>query len=683
MAELTIRIQAKDEAQPAFDSVEEGAVALSNAVVESLQKVNETSDKILDTLEETGSRGGLFSSIFTGLPGLATAAVGQVVRVFSGIGGLIGGAFRGVVSIVSGVFDAVVSVVQTTVSTIVSAFAAIPGAIGAVFNRVTAVVTAATAFIVTKLGEQAASYESLRRGAEALAKSNGTSWGAILQAIRNGTRVTVSELEAMRLANNAVLLEVAKTPEEFEKLTDAAFRLGSAVGRTATEAFEDLALGIGRQSKLILDNLGIQVRVAEANERFAESLGKTVAELSDEERTLAFRRAAFEAIDQALGRLGDTTEGLAVRFGQFRAAFADTFTDLARVVGPALGVFSDAIVPLVQRLRELIEANREIVAGRIADWAREAVGFVEGLSVGFQNLIGNTAELRAEIGDRLAQVWEFLQRAAETALFGVFAAIAAVRSEVNIFRNALADLFAGQGLDLSGSALVAVFDVLADAAQVGSLKAKAFIVQNFSDAVLRVEDFILALANRIDAVLPPPEEPRRQRPTCSTSSRCCPDPRCWTDSSEPPMPHARSKAMPASESSTASTLCPLRTPPGLRIRCRRSRRLCPKQTTNSETASGTSRPSGRTSLRRHAARRRRLPRPSKPPSIASANSPRPSARRAPQRLSPSRRPAPRRCGRRRSWCKQPTRSSPGSSSKSSSRKRSGGILTRCERGWQT
>lgn len=499
MADLEIRIKARDEAQPAFDSVEEGAKGMESALIDHLERINETAEKLTETLEgvgeELGGGGGggggilaLAGRAFAGLPGLAATAVSGIVSAFSFVGRGIQAAFSTVASIAQTALSAVVSVVQGVVGSIVAAFQAIPGVIGRVFSQTTAIVTAATGFIVKELGTQAAQYEGLRRGAEALARANGTTWTQILAAVRRGTRGTVSELEALRLVNNAVLLGVAKTPEEFEKLTDAGFRLGAAVGRTATEAFEDLALGIGRQSKLILDNLGIQVRAEEANERFAASLGKTAAELDDEQRSLAFRAAAFQAIDAALEKLGDTTGGLSARFGQFRAAFADTFTDLARVVGPALVVFSDAIVPLVQRFRALVDANRDLIAGRLAEFAQGAVDSFAALAERVQVLYQNTAELRAEIVDRLAAGWDLLRAAGSAALEGLFVAIAAVRLEFGVFRDAIVGFLNGEGFDASGSVILAGFDVLGAGVELFAKRAYNALRTNFEAAFQFIAD---------------------------------------------------------------------------------------------------------------------------------------------------------------------------------------------------
>jgi predicted phage gp36 major capsid-like protein len=63
-------------------------------------------------------------------------------------------------------------------------------------------------------------------------------------------------------------------------------------------------LGIGRQSRLILDNLGIMVDAEETNKRDAASIRKTADELTDAEKKIAFTE---EALRQLEAKVGDTT----------------------------------------------------------------------------------------------------------------------------------------------------------------------------------------------------------------------------------------------------------------------------------------------------------------------------------------------------------------------------------------
>ena len=62
---------------------------------------------------------------------------------------------------------------------------------------------------------------------------------------------------------------------------------------------------------MILDNLGIIVKVGDANKRYASILGKTSNELTDAEKKMAFLNATIEAGEDLMGRLGKQTKSSA------------------------------------------------------------------------------------------------------------------------------------------------------------------------------------------------------------------------------------------------------------------------------------------------------------------------------------------------------------------------------------
>jgi chromosome segregation ATPase len=117
-----------------------------------------------------------------------------------------------------------------------------------------------------------------------LAKTAGTSSDEILSAISIASDGTVDKMTAMEAANKAMLLGVADTPAEFERLTDVAVKLGRAMGQDAAKSIDDFVVAGGRQSKQIADNLGLMVSAEVANKKYAAAIGKTVDELTDQEK---------------------------------------------------------------------------------------------------------------------------------------------------------------------------------------------------------------------------------------------------------------------------------------------------------------------------------------------------------------------------------------------------------------
>ncbi|MDO4713841.1 MAG: hypothetical protein Q4B28_04265 [bacterium] len=82
-------------------------------------------------------------------------------------------------------------------------------------------------------------------------------------------------------------LGVAKNTNDFTTLMDIARIKAKNMGITTTQAYNDIVTGLGRGSAMILDNLGITVNAAEANEEYAKAIGKTVNQLTDAEKKQA------------------------------------------------------------------------------------------------------------------------------------------------------------------------------------------------------------------------------------------------------------------------------------------------------------------------------------------------------------------------------------------------------------
>jgi hypothetical protein len=96
-------------------------------------------------------------------------------------------------------------------------------------------------------------------------------------------------------------------------LANTARVLGKAMGQDATKSLDDLITALGRSSPMILDNLGLTVKVGEANEAYARKLGKTADALTDGEKKLAFYEAAMEAARVKTAQLGEQTQTLGER----------------------------------------------------------------------------------------------------------------------------------------------------------------------------------------------------------------------------------------------------------------------------------------------------------------------------------------------------------------------------------
>lgn len=137
------------------------------------------------------------------------------------------------------------------------------------------------------------------------------------------------ELQASMLDAAPQLIEIAR----------AASKLNPSLGDTAS-MYQSLGLGIKRSSPMILDNLGLTIKIEEANQNYAAALGKTVEELTGAERQQALLnetiRAGSVLIEQAGGSVESQADAWAVMTTNIKNATDAAKVNLAEAVGPTI-----------------------------------------------------------------------------------------------------------------------------------------------------------------------------------------------------------------------------------------------------------------------------------------------------------------------------------------------------------
>ena len=151
-----------------------------------------------------------------------------------------------------------------------------------------------------------------------------------LNELRTATQGLVSDFELQKAANQAVLLGLPT--EGFDKLAAAAIRLGSATGRDAVGAINDLVEGVGKGSTELLDNLGVVVRADDAYRNYAETLGKTASQLDDTEKKLAFQAEALRKITEGAERVAEVQDDASSASQQLATAFSNLRDRVAQAV---------------------------------------------------------------------------------------------------------------------------------------------------------------------------------------------------------------------------------------------------------------------------------------------------------------------------------------------------------------
>lgn len=234
------------------------------------------------------------------------------------------------------------------------------------FDKLTKSVTQmAAAFGALKAAQAAVDFAKFGAGVkrqqtalDGLAKSAGTSGKEIVSAIQGASNFTIDRMTAMEAANKAMMLDVAKSPEVFERLTKVATSLGRAMGQDAATSISDFTVAAGRQSMQIADNLGLTIKASAANALYAKENNKVADSLTTAEKKQAFLNEMLRQGEIKMAEMGNTSLDAAGKFEQIESAVSDMKTGFAEMAIEAVEAAVD-VGALATVIRELPSAIKE------------------------------------------------------------------------------------------------------------------------------------------------------------------------------------------------------------------------------------------------------------------------------------------------------------------------------------
>lgn len=180
-----------------------------------------------------------------------------------------------------------------------------------------------------------------------------------LNRLRSASRGTISDMALM--SSTATLLagssdEMAKAmadaAPDILALADAANKLNPTLGSTEF-LYQSLMTGIKRGSPLLIDNTGLTVRLGEANEKYAKSLGKTVDELTDEEKKMALLNGVLAAGDNLLRQVGGSADSATDPFERLKATTENIGDAMKARFAPPLADAADALYLILTRTQQI------------------------------------------------------------------------------------------------------------------------------------------------------------------------------------------------------------------------------------------------------------------------------------------------------------------------------------------
>lgn len=293
------------------------------------------------------------------------------------------------------------------------------------------------------LGNRGAPLVGLATSFDVLTASVGVTSTTLLKDLRAASAGTVSDFELIRKANLALVGSTGEFGKEFGKRLPDVLRAARAAARATGQdvdfLFQSLVTGIKRGSPLLIDNTGIVLKLGEANQALATKLGKTVEQLTAEEKQLAVLNATVEAGTRLADSLGDAQETNAEKLARSNAIITNTLDTLAVAVQPAFGMVLDVVNRVLERFQALATGLAPILGG-IAEIVVGGITTIMNIILDItQPIIDAVVSFLPYISilvQGIARVFEFFRTAVGNVIGGV----------VNFLKDVGKNLF---GLDIS------------------------------------------------------------------------------------------------------------------------------------------------------------------------------------------------------------------------------------------
>lgn len=234
---------------------------------------------------------------------------------------------------------------------------------------------------------QGAKLKQQERAFDNLARTYNTSSNQIIKDLERVSKGFVDQATIIEKAGTAMLTGI--DPKYLTDLMEIAVATSKVTGQEVTKAFDDISLAVARQSKMILDNLGIVISVEEANTNYAKKLGKTAEQLTDVERKQAFLNEVMEKGGKMVKDIGKDHDVAYTAVNQFRTAAINTWNELTQLLATAL---TPELIKVNQEFSTWIENNEDILKQDIKKYIEGIVGSIKTLMDIYKGLPEGTLE---------------------------------------------------------------------------------------------------------------------------------------------------------------------------------------------------------------------------------------------------------------------------------------------------
>ncbi|RKY13861.1 MAG: hypothetical protein DRP52_01675 [Planctomycetota bacterium] len=299
-----------------------------------------------------------------------------------------------------------------------------------------------------KMGEEGASLEVLEGKFDRMARAFGRSASDMLSEWSKAAAGTLDNAKLIKQANYLALTGIPV--DEMTWMLEAVQNAAAATGKPFDELFEKLSTGLVRSSKLLVDDLGIIVDQKQANLAYADSIGKAVEQLTDQDKSLAFTAAARAGAANQEKVFGKAVETSATQIARGKAAVTNFSNEVKKLFVPVAVAASKAITFLTGLFMAIPAPVRQFIANLLA------------LAAAMGAIVGPLLVLKA-IWPVLQTAWAAFSATAaglSASILPIVAAILAVIAVVYILKKAWEENWGG--IQQTIKAVIAVIKPILD-----------------------------------------------------------------------------------------------------------------------------------------------------------------------------------------------------------------------------
>lgn len=179
------------------------------------------------------------------------------------------------------------------------------------------------------LVRQGVQIETVSKAFTNLTRNAGMAGEVLATKMQSASKYVLTLSDSMKVANRALLAGGEQFATKLPELLEIARSAALASGQDIAYTFNSLVTGIARGAPRLIDNADIYLRLGDATAEYAKQLGKSVAELSAQERQQATLNAVLKQGEEFTRKVGLQTKTAAEKYASAATGIKDYIAALA------------------------------------------------------------------------------------------------------------------------------------------------------------------------------------------------------------------------------------------------------------------------------------------------------------------------------------------------------------------